>query len=309
MVPVFDEGALQPPGGAPDEPPSLTQFGREALGPENADAFAADGFETPPPIPADAAAGESTRPKRRIGWKLVVGIVFFLGTLAIIAGWWSVEPEQKAVTPPPISQVAANETAPPAPAPPPVQEDTGPVSEITPVAAVTAENPTQPGTSTQHNDAPSFPVDVNQPIDWMVSAPDENAAEEGSAPAVPSSADGDGMTLRFPTLYAYGRLSIRDAGSNARWESLGTGAKGAVHIPPGKEVRLRVDIAELETLGKLPENALHTLDLTGHAITLGDLPHIKHLTGLKRLDVTPSLVSQSVLRELAAALPNCIVDS
>ena len=133
----------------------------------------------------------------------------------------------------------------------------------------------------------------------------EKPMKEYKMPANPMQLDSTGAsatasstcTLQFPAGRSVGWLSIRNPGEKNRadWKPLGA-AQGAVAVPAGKEVMLKVEgnAIDLSPLEKLNKNALNTLYLSGPGLTDNDLKPLAGLSGLKDFTISSGNMSLAI---------------
>jgi len=124
-------------------------------------------------------------------------------------------------------------------------------------------------------------------------------------------AAGDAQTIHFPKDRSLGSLQIQDLDTvgvmppfhwsnadEADWQYFGQ-ARGDVAVPAGKRLRLRVGVAgarDLSPLAKLGPNDLYMLSVGENDDAC--MPHLAGLTGLKRLVLTGTTVTDEGLRFL-----------
>lgn len=115
--------------------------------------------------------------------------------------------------------------------------------------------------------------------------------------------------VQFSKDRAVGRLKIRDACSNDTGRSMLQlqgwifldKAQGDVNVPVGKDLRLEVyeDVADFSFLAALKPDDLQVLMLRGKGIADEDLVNLKHLSGLKGLDLSSTIIQGEGLAHLA----------
>lgn len=114
--------------------------------------------------------------------------------------------------------------------------------------------------------------------------------------------------LNFPESFSLGTVSIRpwtlDSSTfldgDILWTPLGP-AQGAVTIPAGQEValKLRSDIPlDLSVLQSFPADALYFFDAGGTILGDKDLDFIKHMIGLRDIDITSTGITGAGLLKL-----------
>lgn len=121
--------------------------------------------------------------------------------------------------------------------------------------------------------------------------------------------------VHFPSDYSVGQLSTQDAGQvrritnwfhwgdSTQWDSLGE-ARGDVHVPAGKRLRLSLNKMawrDLSWLSKLRPDDLYMLllpALSTDSVKPSDrcMPHIAHLAGLRSLNLGQTDVTDKGLR-------------
>lgn len=95
--------------------------------------------------------------------------------------------------------------------------------------------------------------------------------------------------LAFPTDRAIGRIRVRDwsLSGDDPWNDF-TEARGIVRIKAGQEAKLVVDsenATNLTSLETIDPNALHSIEMSGNAITDASLANLRYLTGLQGLNL------------------------
>jgi|GEM_PF-1584377 len=116
----------------------------------------------------------------------------------------------------------------------------------------------------------------------------------------------EGRVVHFPADRSLGRLMVRDEGAyvhwNEGWEPLGD-ARGTVHVPVGKQLRLEVSreaAKDLSPLANLKPDDLYYVMLWRTQARDDALKHLAHLTGLQVLDARYTLVTDDGLKHLNA---------
>jgi len=111
----------------------------------------------------------------------------------------------------------------------------------------------------------------------------------------------DNRTIRFPSSFSIGDVSIRLAGSPGDWSPF-VQAIGDVMIPPDNEVRLDVSAAvvfEPNVFLTLEPNALAALSwVSTRRVTNGAIAYLQHLTGLRGLELWETNIGDEALQYL-----------
>ncbi len=112
--------------------------------------------------------------------------------------------------------------------------------------------------------------------------------------------------LEFPRDESLGTLFLRRKGAPDRepWERVGA-ARGKIGIPPNQDVRVQVQVDNIEAFTALEPDDIQVLSLWNTNVRDRDLEAIKHLTGLRELDIRQTRVSPDGVGDLQEALPNC----
>ncbi|MFO7975943.1 MAG: tetratricopeptide repeat protein [Candidatus Hydrogenedentota bacterium] len=112
--------------------------------------------------------------------------------------------------------------------------------------------------------------------------------------------------IAFPEDESLGSVYLRRKGAleRAPWERVGI-AKGKVGIPPNQDVKLQMEKYHLKPLLELDPDDIQVLSLWNIKVKDQSLEPIKHLTGLKQLDIRQTRISPDGWVELQEALPEC----
>lgn len=167
-------------------------------------------------------------------------------------------------------------------------------------AAAPAEQPEEPP-----QEAEEAPEEV------PAAAPKEPAGEakpqpEEEEPVKPVFGKEVARIIEFPKDESLGSLFLRRSGVLERepWEKVGE-AKGKIGIPPNQDVKLQMQTYHVGPLLKLGPDDIQVLSLWSVKVGDENLEPVKHLTGLKELDIRQTRITQDGWRKLQEALPKC----
>jgi len=112
--------------------------------------------------------------------------------------------------------------------------------------------------------------------------------------------------LEFPEDESLGSVYLRRKGALERepWERVGE-AIGKIGIPPNQDVKVQIEKYHLEPLLKLEPDDIQILSLWDVKVDDKGIEPIKHLKGLKELDIRQTEISPDGWVELQKALPEC----
>lgn len=167
-----------------------------------------------------------------------------------------------------------------------------PDAETVPEESAASEEPSEPEETT---DTPT----EEEPEEKPEMEPEEEVVE-------PVFGDEIARVLEFPKNESIGTVSLRRTGALERepWERVGK-ATGKIGIPPNQDVRLQLEEYHLEPLLELEPDDIQVLSLWNLKVDDKGIEFIKHLKGLKELDIRQTKISADGWAELQEALPEC----
>lgn len=180
------------------------------------------------------------------------------------------------------------------------EAETAPEEPLEPEESAASEEPPEPA-------EPADTPEKEEPAEKPELEPEKEQKEEPEEEVVEAVfGDEIAKVLEFPEHESIGTLSLRRTGALERepWEPVGK-ATGKIGIPPHQDVRLQLEEYHLEPLLELEPDDIQVLSLWNLKVDDKDIEFIKHLKGLKELDIRQTRISPDGWAELQEALPEC----